>query len=52
MKKLEKYSFGVGDRFEMETDAQLDAIIAAQNIGIAITPVWNKSNREHHYVNS
>lgn len=47
MKKLGKYSFGLGDRFGRQGGAQLNAIIAASQKGIDITPVWNKSNREH-----
>ncbi len=44
---LEKYSFGVGDRFSHQGKAQLAAIIKAKQQGIKITPVWNKSHREH-----
>ena len=44
---LEKYSFGVGDRFGRQGKAQLQAIINAKKQGINITPVWNKSHREH-----
>lgn len=47
MKKLGKYSFGLGDRFGHQGNAQLRAIIEAGRKGIDITPVWNKSNREH-----
>ena len=47
MKKLGKYSIGMGDRFGHQGTAQLNAIIAASAKGIDITPVWNKSNREH-----
>jgi len=47
MKKLEKYSFGMGDRFGHQGSAQLKAITEAGKKGIEITPVWNKSNREH-----
>jgi hypothetical protein len=47
MKKLGKYSIGLGDRFGHQGGAQLKAIIAASKKGIEITPVWNKSNREH-----
>jgi hypothetical protein len=50
--KLKKYSFGIGDRFAHEGVAQLQAIIDAKNIGIDITPVWNKSNREHDIIHS
>ena len=45
--KLEKYSFGIGDRFGRQGKAQLAAIIKAKDNGLNITPVWNKSNREH-----
>jgi hypothetical protein len=47
MKTLGKYSMGLGDRFGHQGSAQLKAIIAASQKGIEITPVWNKSNREH-----
>jgi tagaturonate epimerase len=47
LKTLGKYSIGLGDRFGHQGAAQLKAIIAAAEKGIAITPVWNKSNREH-----
>ena len=44
---LGKYSFGLGDRFGHQGHAQLMAIMAAAKKGVEITPVWNKSNREH-----
>ena len=47
MKTLGKYSIGLGDRFGHQGNAQLRAIIEAGKKGIEITPVWNKSNREH-----
>jgi hypothetical protein len=47
LKTLGKYSIGLGDRFGHQGSAQLKAIIAAAEKGIDITPVWNKSNREH-----
>ncbi|MCX6327134.1 MAG: tagaturonate epimerase family protein [Bacteroidia bacterium] len=47
MKSLGKYSIGLGDRFGHQGGAQLKAIIEAGKIGVDITPVWNKSNREH-----
>jgi tagaturonate epimerase len=47
MKKTGKYSFGLGDRFGHQGSAQLRAITDASARGIEITPVWNKSNREH-----
>lgn len=49
---LEKYSFGIGDRFTKQGDAQLKALIEANKAGIAFVPVWNKSNREHQIVKS
>ncbi|MCA1760250.1 MAG: tagaturonate epimerase family protein, partial [Bacteroidales bacterium] len=49
---LEKYSFGVGDRFNHEGEAQLSALITATSEGVEVTPVWNKSNREHDIVHS
>jgi len=45
--KIEKYSFGLGDRFYHQGKAQLQALVMAKNAGIDITPVWNKSDREH-----
>lgn len=48
--KLEKYSIGVGDRFTYQGKAQLRAIMKANETGLSISPVWNKSNREHIYV--
>lgn len=50
--KLGKYSFGVGDRFNHEGEAQLKALIKANNQGVNVSPVWNKSNREHNIVHS
>ena len=45
--KLPKYSIGTGDRFGCQGKAQLAAIIKAQEKGINIAIVWNKSYREH-----
>ncbi len=50
--KIGKYSFGVGDRFSHEGKAQLKALMKANAKGIEVTPVWNKSNREHNIVHS
>lgn len=44
---LGKYSFGIGDRFGHQGEAQLKAFFKALDRGVEITPVWNKSNREH-----
>jgi hypothetical protein len=45
--KLEKYSFGTGDRFGHQGKAQLEAIKKAKDCGVDIAIVWNKSHREH-----
>lgn len=50
--ELGKYSFGTGDRFGREGSAQLRALLKASAAGIEVTPVWNKSNREHSYVHT
>lgn len=44
---LGKYSFGLGDRFGHQGKAQLEAVAKAKEQGLDITPVWNKSHREH-----
>lgn len=49
---LGKFSFGVGDRFAHQARAQLRACIQAAAHGIDVTPVWNKSHREHAIVGS
>ena len=48
--RIEKYTFGMGDRFTRQGEAQLSAVIEAKTAGIHVTPVWNKSNREHGIV--
>lgn len=45
--KISKYSIGIGDRFGYEAKSQLRAIIEANQKFVEITPVWNKSFREH-----
>jgi len=50
--KLGKFSLGIGDRFSHQGIAQLRAIVKANQSGLDISPVWNKSNREHMYVHS
>ena len=50
--KLGKYSFGIGDRFGRQGEAQLAAFVKAQKEGIHLTPVWNKSYREHQNIHS
>lgn len=52
MLKLQKYSIGLGDRFAQEAAAQLQACRLAAERGVAVCPVWNKSNREHLIVAS
>ncbi len=49
---LPKYSVGVGDRFAHQAKAQLQACVLAAEAGADVTPVWNKSNREHNIVGS
>ncbi len=49
---IEKFSFGVGDRFAHQGKAQLAAIMKAAEQGVEIVPVWNKSNREHQTIGS
>lgn len=48
--KLGRYSFGIGDRFGHQGKAQLAALIKAKEAGIDVTPVWNKSYREHSII--
>ncbi len=49
---LEKYSFGVGDRFAQQGKAQLEALVRAKSLGVNLVPVWNKSFREHTIVHT
>ncbi len=50
--ELEKYSFGIGDRFGQQGKSQLQAIVNAKSDGVNITPVWNKSHREHSIIHT
>lgn len=50
--EIGKFSIGTGDRFEHQGEAQLRAVMRAAAKGVEITPVWNKSNREHNIVHS
>jgi tagaturonate epimerase len=50
--KLSKYSWGIGDRFTHQGEALLKAIKKAEEKNILISPVWNKSNREHLTIGS
>ena len=52
MLTLERFSFGVGDRFAHQAKAQLRAFQILARDGIDVAPVWNKSNREHTFVSS
>lgn len=47
---LPRFTFGMGDRFGREGEAQLSAVIEAKARGADLFPVWNKSNREHTIV--
>ncbi|MBN1558904.1 hypothetical protein JW998_01550 [candidate division KSB1 bacterium] len=50
--KIAKYSMGIGDRFGQQGEAQLSAILAAKKLGVDVTPVWNKSFREHSIIHT
>jgi hypothetical protein len=52
MLRIAKYSLGVGDRFAHQARPQLRACMEAAARGVEISPVWNKSNREHGIVGS
>lgn len=52
MLTIERFSFGVGDRFAHQAKAQLAAFCQLKNLGVHVAPVWNKSNREHTFVGS
>jgi hypothetical protein len=52
MLRIAKYSLGVGDRFAHQARPQLRACMEAAARGVEISPVWNKSNREHVIVGS
>src|SRR5437660_422028 len=49
---LGKFSLGMGDRFAHQAKAQLQACALAAEKGAQVTPVWNKSNREHTIIGS
>jgi hypothetical protein len=49
---LGKFSFGMGDRFAHQAKAQLQAVMLAASQGVEVTPVWNKSSREHSIIGS
>lgn len=50
--QLGQYSMGIGDRFEQEGVAQLAAFQRLLSEGVSVTPVWNKSYREHQLIGS
>ena len=50
--ELPRFSIGVGDRFAHQAKAQLQACILANEAGVSVIPVWNKSNREHTIIGS
>jgi tagaturonate epimerase len=52
VRNLDRLSFGVGDRFAHQAVAQLTAFVELSRLGVDVTPVWNKSNREHTFVGS
>lgn len=52
MLTLERFSFGVGDRFAHQARAQLTAFQRLLQHGVEVVPVWNKSNREHSFIGS
>src|SRR3954469_2190422 len=52
MMRIAKYSMGIGDRFAQQGRAQLSAFVRAAELGVEVTPVWNKSNREHNIIHS
>lgn len=45
--QIEKYTFGVGDRFAHQAKPQLQACMMALDRGVEVIPTWNKSHREH-----
>lgn len=52
MRICPKFTFGVGDRFAQQAEAQLAAFQMAAAAGADVVPVWNKSNREHLIIGS
>jgi hypothetical protein len=49
---LQKYTIGVGDRFGRQANAQLEVCLLAEKTEIIVSPIWNKSNREHNIIGS
>jgi hypothetical protein len=52
MLALPRFSFGIGDRFAREAEAQLAAFAQLADAGVVVAPVWNKSHREHSFIGS
>ncbi len=52
MLTLDRFSFGIGDRFAHQAKAQLRAFQMLARDGFHVAPVWNKSNREHTFIGS
>ena len=52
MATLDRFSFGVGDRFAHQAKAHLAAFQMLAKQGVHVAPVWNKSNREHTFIGS
>ncbi len=52
MPSLSRFTFGVGDRFAHQAKSQLSAFQQLAALGVSLTPVWNKSNREHSFIGS
>ena len=52
MLTLDRFSFGVGDRFAHQAKAHLAAFQKLAKKGVHVAPVWNKSNREHTFIGS
>jgi len=46
------FTLGCGDRFGRQGAAQLQAYVEAAKRGIEVSPVWNKSHREHTTVHT
>ena len=51
-RSLPRLSFGVGDRFAHQAEAQLAAFERLATAGVVVAPVWNKSHREHALIGS
>ncbi len=50
-KTIGKYSFGIGDRFAHQGQAQLRALLEAKSLGVDFIPVWNKSKGKQYFKN-